>query len=358
MATSLRESYELLGLPTDASEEEVRKAYKQKARECHPDKNPGDPKATEKFQALRQGYERIVSGSSAAGEFDDDGEQFFSGGFESFFHFVMFHEMMRRRMEEEMMARMFGGIFFDEDSDDDDSFPFGFFGMPFFQRRPRHYESTARSQRWRFHEDSRYERSSYEPRARGPSAKPRKKEKRNPSKPTNTERSGNGNRPNTTEAPNKNNSKHESNFGQKNFNSEREAHSAERDKPNRVPKPKQKSKNKGQMTSSEWQKGRKHKHSYKKKQNTKFTSPSASKNKTSEATGPDFDSESETGDTGRQFPSRTHGDKTQGTQYAPEEANQDDEAQKTAEWSPGDKSGQQNTEGDLFGDQGDKNDHK
>ena len=68
MATSLRESYELLGLPTNASEDEVKRAYKQKARECHPDKNPGDPRATEKFQELSQSYQRIISTSSSTSE--------------------------------------------------------------------------------------------------------------------------------------------------------------------------------------------------------------------------------------------------------------------------------------------------
>lgn len=162
MATNLSESYELLGLPTNATEEEVRKAYKQKARECHPDKNPDDPKATEKFQALRQGYERIVSGSSE----EPDNVEYFSG-FDSFFHFVMFREMMRRRMREEMMARMFGGVF-DDDSDlDEDDFLFGAFGRPFFHRS-RHHESTARSNNFRFGNSS-YERES--------SAKTAKKQK-------------------------------------------------------------------------------------------------------------------------------------------------------------------------------------
>ena len=50
MAASLRESYELLGLSTSASEEEVRRAYKQKARECHPDKNPDDPTRQRNFK--------------------------------------------------------------------------------------------------------------------------------------------------------------------------------------------------------------------------------------------------------------------------------------------------------------------
>ena len=364
MARSLRESYELLGLPTNASEEEVKRAYKQKARECHPDKNPGDPKATERFQALQQGYERIVSGSSAAGEYEDDDEQFF-GGFPSFFHFVMFQEMMRRRMEEQMMARMFGGIFFEDDSDDDDDIPFGFFGMPFFQR-PRHYpHSSARSHRWHFRENSRYERSSYEPRAGGTSAsKPPKKEKRKPRRPAETG-GGNGNKPKTTEPQKENTQKHnktfddgnsKSNYREKDspFNAERPAHGEERpEKQNTAPKSKQKSKNKSQMTSSEWQKGRKHKKGKGKRQNAKF---SCSKDKTFYTNEPVFDSESETSDTvHNEFPPQTqHRDqKAQEHDHYDSDTNHVDEAQtcgKTTDYVRGDETKQTSS-----GHPGDKN---
>ncbi|KAJ7365440.1 hypothetical protein OS493_005547 [Desmophyllum pertusum] len=191
-----------------ASDEEVRKAFKQKARECHPDKNPDDPQATEKFQALRQGYEKIISGSSE----EPDHEEYFSG-FDSFFHFMIFREMMKRRMREEMMARMFGGIF-EDDSDREEDDLFGAFGRPFFHH-PRHHESSARSQNSRFRdqEDSRYGRSSYE---RGSSAKPQKKEtkdrKKNPRKPSYAERNRNSDGPKHAQSQNHNSSQRETTF--------------------------------------------------------------------------------------------------------------------------------------------------
>lgn len=52
-----RDYYEVLGVPRDADEEAIKKAYRKLAVKLHPDKNPGDKTAEEKFKELGQAYE-------------------------------------------------------------------------------------------------------------------------------------------------------------------------------------------------------------------------------------------------------------------------------------------------------------
>ena len=52
-----REFYELLGLSRRASQDDIRRAYRKLVREHHPDTNPGDPSAEERFKEIQQAYE-------------------------------------------------------------------------------------------------------------------------------------------------------------------------------------------------------------------------------------------------------------------------------------------------------------
>ena len=52
-----RDYYEVLGIQKGASEDEIKKAYKKLARKYHPDMNPGDKEAEEKFKEIAEAYE-------------------------------------------------------------------------------------------------------------------------------------------------------------------------------------------------------------------------------------------------------------------------------------------------------------
>ena len=52
-----RDFYEILDVPKSASAEDIKKAYRKKAIQYHPDKNTGDKDAEEKFKEAAEAYE-------------------------------------------------------------------------------------------------------------------------------------------------------------------------------------------------------------------------------------------------------------------------------------------------------------
>lgn len=74
--------YEILGINKGASEAEIKKAYRKKAIQYHPDKNPGDSEAEEKFKKAAEAYE-VLSDPDKKARYDQFGHAAFdgSGGF-------------------------------------------------------------------------------------------------------------------------------------------------------------------------------------------------------------------------------------------------------------------------------------
>ncbi|KAH8295418.1 hypothetical protein KR018_010966 [Drosophila ironensis] len=58
--------YDLLGIEIDAEQNEIRKAYRKRALDCHPDKNPDNPKAAERFHELSKALEILTDASARA----------------------------------------------------------------------------------------------------------------------------------------------------------------------------------------------------------------------------------------------------------------------------------------------------
>ena len=85
MAEQKRDYYEVLGVSRGASEDEIKKAYKKMARKYHPDLNPGDKTAEEKFKEVNEAYE-VLSDADKKARYDQYGQagvdpNFGAGGF-------------------------------------------------------------------------------------------------------------------------------------------------------------------------------------------------------------------------------------------------------------------------------------
>ncbi|MCX8058067.1 MAG: molecular chaperone DnaJ [Spirochaetes bacterium] len=79
-----KDYYEILGVPRNATKEEIKKAYKKLAMQYHPDRNPGNKEAEEKFKEITQAYE-VLSNDEKRQIYDRYGvEGLSSAGFNPF----------------------------------------------------------------------------------------------------------------------------------------------------------------------------------------------------------------------------------------------------------------------------------
>src|SRR6516225_7746300 len=72
--STTRDYYEILGVPRDADEATIKKAFRRLARELHPDVNSQDPDAEEKFKEAAEAYE-VLSDSDRRATYDRYGHE-------------------------------------------------------------------------------------------------------------------------------------------------------------------------------------------------------------------------------------------------------------------------------------------
>jgi len=75
---SKKDFYEILGVSKNATAEEIKKAYRKKAIEFHPDKNPGNKEAEENFKTAAEAYE-VLSDADKKAKYDQYGHAAFDG---------------------------------------------------------------------------------------------------------------------------------------------------------------------------------------------------------------------------------------------------------------------------------------
>ena len=112
MATKKKDYYDVLGVGRNASEEEIKRAYRKLAVKFHPDKNPDDSQAEEKFKELGEAYDVLIDQDKRSA-YDRFGHAAFAqgGGFRGGFHdpFDIFREVFGGGGAGGIFETFFGG---------------------------------------------------------------------------------------------------------------------------------------------------------------------------------------------------------------------------------------------------------
>lgn len=107
---SKRDYYDVLGVSKDASQDEIKKAYRKRAMKFHPDRNSDDPEAEKKFKEASEAYE-VLRDEETRQRYDQFGHRGVNGGFsgQSGFENVGFEDIFSRFGE--IFGSDFGDMF-------------------------------------------------------------------------------------------------------------------------------------------------------------------------------------------------------------------------------------------------------
>ncbi|HNX44362.1 MAG TPA: molecular chaperone DnaJ [Bacteroidales bacterium] len=103
-----RDYYEVLGLSKGASADEIKKAYRQMALKYHPDKNPNNKEAEDKFKEAAEAYE-VLSDADKRKRYDQYGHEGLKNGFGGFQEFTNMEDIFSQFGD--IFGSAFGGAF-------------------------------------------------------------------------------------------------------------------------------------------------------------------------------------------------------------------------------------------------------
>jgi len=89
--------YKVLGVPPDASDEEIKRAYRQLAKRYHPDMNPGDAEAARKMNEINEAYDQIKNPEKAREPYRQSAAGSYGGPYGD--PFTAWYDAQRRQQE-------------------------------------------------------------------------------------------------------------------------------------------------------------------------------------------------------------------------------------------------------------------
>ena len=111
----MKDPYEVLGVPRDADEKRIKDEYRKLARKHHPDVNPGNKAAEDRFKDIQAAYD-VLSDPEKRRQYDQGGAAAFEGGSgprpgsrPGGFGFPSFEDIFGQGSLNEILAGLFGG---------------------------------------------------------------------------------------------------------------------------------------------------------------------------------------------------------------------------------------------------------